>query len=241
MNFLIQTINGSIQHDFSFELQQAKQYYDWIGEDMNLSYIDYSDIENIEDPDKYVPIGSVEFVSKYLYTFYKDKVKSLEPLNVPTELFPFTGRKISNIYTQNDIKNEKFDKTFRKSLYTIKHKSNGIIHTFNIEDILNFQISEVIDILSEWRVFIFKGKIQHISNYSGDCMVFPNPNEIEKMVKAYSSAPKAWTLDVAVTPKNETVVIECHRFFSCGLYGFSDHAIIPKMFSQEWYEMKTIQ
>ena len=61
----------------------------------------------------------------------------------------------------------------------------------------------------------------------------------------YKKVPKAYTLDVAVIKKSEdcykTVIIEAHRFFSCGLYWFSDHAIIPKMFSQCWNEMKRMR
>ena len=62
------------------------------------------------------------------------------------------------------------------------------------------------------------------------------------MVKVYdAAAPVAYTLDVAVTPEGKTVVIECHRFFSCGLYGFSDIAKYPKMLSQAWFQMKTMK
>ena len=240
MNFLIQTINGEIQHDFSFELQQAKRYYDWLGEEMELTYLDFNDIEKITEPDKYIPIGSVEFVSAYLRRFY-DKNRPLFPLNVPEELFPFAGREIDNIRGYNDIIPGKYDnkKVFLKSLYTLKRPLNGIADYISHNDLIGFQVSEIIDILSEWRVFVFKGKIQHISNYSGESLIFPDPKVIEDMVKYYTFAPKAWTLDIAVTADRETVVIECHRFFSCGLYGFSDHAIIPKMFSQEWFEMKS--
>lgn len=35
-------------------------------------------------------------------------------------------------------------------------------------------------------------------------------------------------------------VVECHRFFSCGLYGFNDPAVLPYMFSQAWFEIKNI-
>lgn len=255
MEFLVQTINGSIQHDFAFELQQAKQYYDWCGSEMELSYIDYGDLDKITEPDRYIPIGSVEFVSEYLRKFY-GKESPLIPLNVPEELFQFAGRKINNIYTYNDVMPGKYGimfdiynynsvhgnnvKLFRKSLSVIKCGTNGIYDMSDPNNIVGYQVSEILNILSEWRVFVFKGKIQHICNYSGECMVFPDPAVIEDMVKAYTAAPKAWTLDVAVTEEKKTVVIECHRFFSCGLYGFSDHAIIPKMFSQEWFEMKTM-
>ena len=76
-------------------------------------------------------------------------------------------------------------------------------------------------------------------------MWFPDSYEIHKMVEDYKKSPKTYTLDVAVIKKSEdcykTVIIEAHRFFSCGLYGFSDHARIPKMFSQCWNEMKRMR
>jgi hypothetical protein len=53
------------------------------------------------------------------------------------------------------------------------------------------------------------------------------------MTQAYKSAPVAYTLDVGVN-NDGTFVIECHDFFSCGLYGFAKLDILPPMFSQ-WY------
>ena len=94
------------------------------------------------------------------------------------------------------------------------------------------------DILSEWRVFVYHNKIQQVCYYDGDPLVFPDGNRIQMMVDEYSrnNAPVAYTLDVYNT-KNGTFVMECHRFFSCGLYGFSDYRILPYMFSQAWHEM----
>ena len=133
-----------------------------------------------------------------------------------------------------------------KSLDTIKSSFNGpkyvnsgtISDRYESKDFRHCQVSEIIDIVSEWRVFVFNGEIQHIGNYSGDCMAFPDADIIKEIVRVYGDeAPKAWTLDVAVTTEGDTVVLECHRFFSCGLYGFSDYRRIPKMYSQCWYQM----
>ena len=77
-------------------------------------------------------------------------------------------------------------------------------------------------------------------------MVFPDANRIMDIVNAYApEAPVAYTLDVYVTEDImlddhsicNTFVMECHRFFSCGLYGFCDYSKLPYMFSQEWYEI----
>ena len=50
----------------------------------------------------------------------------------------------------------------------------------------------------------------------------------------YSNSPHAYTLDVGVTENGETVVIEVHDFFSCGLYGFLRTDKLPYMFWR-WY------
>ena len=249
MRFLVQKIDGKIVHDFAFEMQQAKKYYDWSGkEKLIIRYIDGVDFSKIKNPDWYVPIGTVEFVSAYLNTFYPEAKKSLLPLNVPIQLFQYAGRDIANREEFNkEIVDNVFDPmqtVFMKSNDKIKDYGNGLCEYHCIPD-GNWQISEQVDIVSEWRVFVFNGEIQHISNYSGDCMWFPDSYEIHKMVEDYKKSPKAYTLDVAVIKKSEdcykTVIIEAHRFFSCGLYGFSDHARIPKMFSQCWNEMKRMR
>lgn len=99
MNFLIQTINGQIVHDFAFELLQSIPFIrTWRGEDPQLCMKEGTDFKDITDPDKHIPVGSVEFVSEYLKAFYPHAKKALRPLNVPECLFPFAGRKICNVY-----------------------------------------------------------------------------------------------------------------------------------------------
>lgn len=247
MIFLIQTINGEILHDFVFILKEIQRYYNWWNDDpFELKEAEIGDIDNIKHPENYIPIGTVEFVSKYLTAHFPWAKESLKPLNVPECLFPFAGRKIANIYTLEDFAPfEAVKAIYCKSMLNIKEQWNGDKHAdgpngtwYEPKAFIYCQVSELIDIDSEWRVIVFNGEIQHVGNYSGDCLVFPDSEAIRNMVKAYGeAAPKAWTLDVAVTTGGKTVVLECHRFFSCGLYGFSDLRRIPKMYSQTWYEM----
>jgi hypothetical protein len=251
MKFLLQTIEKKIVHDFGFALIKSKEFMDW-SIDLNMSIkkhegVDFSDIKN---PDKYTPVGSVDFVSAYLNTFYPDAKKMLEPLNVPDALIPFAGRDIMNIKTEEDLKQlYKYDEVFAKSLTIIKHPENGfkynpnnemnrLLKLDNYDNCVGFQVSSVVEFLSEWRVFVFNGKILDCKNYMGDFFTYPDSSRIIEMVMAYKDAPVAYTLDVGVIPGGETVVIECHRFFSCGLYGFDDIYHYPYMLSQEWFEMK---
>jgi len=134
----------------------------------------------------------------------------------------FTGRNVIN-GTEKDINGKKFV------------KSNDTIKSFtelcDRAPVGNYQISDIIDIDSEWRTFVYDGKMVGLQNYSGRFDIFPDVDKINTMIKTYTTQPIAYTLDVAISG-GETAIIEVHDFFSCGLYGFSDHRVLPFMFSR---------
>jgi hypothetical protein len=220
MKFLIQTINGKVKHDFSFTLLESIEFQNWLRNDKSFEacFTDEPTMPN------YIPIGSVEFVSKYITDYYGITPK---PKNIPLELIGknWAGRTVIN-GTEKDIVGEKFV------------KSNDRIKSFTefckTAPEGNYQISDLIDIESEWRAFVFEGKLVGLQNYSGEFDVFPNVDKIKAMINAYKTQPIAFTLDVAIS-NNDTVIIEVHDFFSCGLYGFSEHKILPFMFSKWFY------
>jgi len=223
MTFLIQTYNGIVEHDFSLELIESIKYLKWFNNNIDIKYI-LSD--NIYQCGKdCVPIGSIEFVSEYLKKYYDIDIK---PINVPEELFSYCERKIIN-GTDKDIHNMKFVKSNDKlKLYT---------EITNNAPPGNYQISDIINIISEWRAFVYKNELVGLQNYSGDFKIFPDVKKIETIIDNYKSAPIAYTLDVAILDNNKTDIIEIHEFFSCGLYGFSNRKILPYMFIK-WFNEK---
>jgi hypothetical protein len=101
----------------------------------------------------------------------------------------------------------------------------------------NYQVSQFISIDSEWRAFVYEGKLVGLQNYTGEFTKFPSIWLIDDMIIAYKKsgeAPVAYTLDVGVNDYH-TFVIEVHDFFSCGLYGFADHAKLPIMLNK-WFK-----
>lgn len=251
MHFLIQTIDGAVVHDFCFEILLGRAYFQWAGERLETTLHEGLDFDGLEDPEALVPVGSVDFVSAFLRRFYPDAAGALRPLNVPEVLFPYAGRKIVNVFSPMDLQPaarplfHDGEQIYKKSLETIKDPRNGATAFGSTlfdgdgrpENLAGFQVSELIDIVSEWRAFVLQGGIRYVANYSGNPLVFPSANVIRNMVGSYEHAPVAYTLDVAVTKDGDTVVVECHRFFSCGLYGYNDHFRIPKMLSQAWFEI----
>lgn len=245
MKFLIQKIDGEVRHDFSLTLLESIRFKNWLNRNRDSS-IKVKYLNTHEDDSfnfksfhsKYIPIGSVEFVSAHLNAFYGLYPK---PINIPKELFTEAGRPIFNGTNEDvkKIKNISNTDWFIKSNDKIKGYTE-LIKNENIRSLKlpkgNYQFSESITIDSEWRAFVYKGKLVGLQNYSGIFTVFPNVLTIKHFITHYKSAPIAYTLDVSVEEFNhfKTDIIEVHDFFSCGLYGFANHAILPNMFYR-WY------
>jgi hypothetical protein len=222
IKFLIQTFDGIVKHDFSFTLLESIRYHNWLRDEKVFDYR----LTDDKIFSNYIPIGSVEFVENYLYKYYIIKFK---PLNIPKDLLKekFTKRNIFN-GTERDIIGKKFV------------KSNDKIKSFaEITDhapIGNYQISDIIEIDSEWRSFVYEGKLVGLQNYSGEFDIFPNVNLIKEMIAEYKNCPIAYTLDVGINSLS-TFVLEAHPMVSVGLYGFSDHKILPYMFSKTFNQI----
>jgi len=80
-------------------------------------------------------------------------------------------------------------------------------------------ISEVINIVSEYRCFVHEGKLTGIQYYLGDFRVYPSIKMIEDMIKDYKSANCAYTLDVGVGKHGTTALIEVNDMWAIGSYG----------------------
>lgn len=240
MKFLLQNIDSEIRHDFVFTMLNAIKFHNWFYSKDKISYRFYNTAQTQNEfgfkefHKKYVPLGSVEFVSSFIQHFYNRVPK---PINVPKELFGYAGRGIIN-GTHMELVSLS-GKFFVKSSDKIKGFA-GVIDCDNSPvgiPMGNYQISEYITIDSEWRAFVYQGKLVGLQNYCGEFTKFPNVNKIKAMINKYKSAPIAYTLDVGINNEG-TFVIEVHDFFSCGLYGFSDYAILPNM-HYRWFNEYT--
>ena len=244
MKFVIQKIENQIRHDFSFTLLEAIRFYNWIRHDQDRASVRYVNTKYnskgiLEDPvfkkyhRTYIPVGSVEFVTQFLQEFHGLTPK---PINVPTSLFSYANRRIFN-GTNMDLEG-------LEGQWIVKdnNKIKGLTSMVKNPEILsvppggNYQISKYISIDSEWRSFIYKGKLVGLQHYVGEFTLFPDVRMIKHMIEVYEAskeAPIAYTLDVGINDQG-TFVIEVHDFFSCGLYGFTNHPILPQMFGRSF-------
>ena len=255
MKFLIQRIHKEIRHDFAFTLLEAIRFNDWLlnRERITFKYLDteYDEISKVFTKlefkpihAKYVPIGSVEFVTAFMQHFFGITPK---PMNIPKELLKpeFLQRFVFN-GTEKEIAGEKFIKSNDK----IKHYAQFVDDKTIVPE-GNYQISDIVPIDSEWRAFVYKGKLRGLQNYVGEFTMFPDVELIDRMILEYgSNAPIAYTLDIGVNREAaieldvkdyndswNTFIIECHDFFSCGLYGFRELPILPNMFHKSFMQL----
>ena len=227
MEYLLQTVDGHITDPDILTVANA----------LNKRCIDYT----LSDTPMTgcLPIGDLSFV--------QDCIKiPMPPIGIPEALLVpyFTKRRVEKIKGRSMPS---------AGLYHIKDISHtkGFSYTGDIlwfyqnfhQDYhpdLMYEISDIIDIQSEYRVFVYNKEILDIRRYSGDYAVFPNIELIKQAVTLYNiqpTAPKAYTLDFGVGGKNdETFILEAHPFCAVGLYGFTS-PYLPEMYKAgiNWY------
>lgn len=232
------------------ELNKQRFCHEYISED--ISFFDEPNLDSKLNIKKAIPVGSIEFVSKYLKTVHD--IAQMNPIEVPDELRleEFLGRRYS-IIESNEIPKEGYyfikDVSELKVFTYIGDMQYFHFEVFNLHLNPNhlFQVSEVVNILSEYRVLVFNDEIERIQFYDGNPTIMPTPNEIkkiQKMVLRYmlnKNRPKAYALDVAIIKTHskdgrELIVLESCPFASLGTYGFVS-SNLPYMYQAgiDWY------
>lgn len=239
--FLIQTIGGRVVHDFAFDIINRIHSDERVELDFNYILCNGEPTKQpiMSSIFEAIPVGSVEFVTEFLADVHGIDYK---PINIPKCLQKeeFLGRRYMDDFKGFQLEFEDESKWFVKERDRLKGITGCLAHIDkqDLKSDTDYIVSDIINILSEWRVFVHRGRILDVKCYSGDFWAVPTKSKVEKIIDSYVDAPIAYTLDVAclnaVIPY--TVIIELHNYFSCGLYGF-DSPKHPYMLSQAWFEL----
>jgi hypothetical protein len=175
------------------------------------------------DPNTDICIGSVEATVKF---FELCGVSIPKYIGYPESLRSFLSRKIIKT-TFNDSGNDY--PYFVKPSDDVKLFTGDIIKSdkdkqmlldFNFCDV-NTPIykSEIVDFVSEYRIFVSKGEIRGIKHYRGDFKKFIDIDIVRSMVELYKDCPSAFTLDVGLTSDGRTLLVEVNDMWAIGSYG----------------------
>lgn len=183
-----------------------------------------------------IPIGTIEFVSKYIKNNHG--VNKEVPIEIPKYLQTDDILKRDySIVTWDKI--PRTGKFFLKDVSQLK-KYGGVTDTsyLDIDDLFNYvpknpcdstlvldkehlyQVSSLLPIKSEYRVYVINNEIEAIANYEGSPLNLPDTKLLQKVVGQIhlnEKFLKSYTVDIAVGDFG-TAVLEIHNFTSVGLY-----------------------
>ena len=254
-HFLIEAENRKeILFDLCWEIKLAIDYQKWYNSSYSHTYqlCDIKDLKYIPDLNLTYPIGSIQFVHRFFEIL---NVPIPLPINIPEQLnkYDFLKREISHAKMKDIYKIDKFPifikpskeiKLFTGCVVDKKHFEDNSIYTLysDLSEETDVMMSDLIDISSEYRCFVYSGNLVGIKHYLGDFKLFPDIYKIEDMISAYTDSPISYVMDVGIIERktssthldlsgniNDTVLIEVHNFYSNGLYGFNDDKHIFRM------------
>lgn len=188
-----------------------------------MDIVFFEDIEEVPKSPYNVVIGFIESTNKY---FERMGLPPKIALNVPKELEKYTHRQIDYM-TMAEFKKETRLPIFVKPNGKAKEFVAGVITEessrkffFNeVPDECPVLVSEVLDIVSEYRCYVHKGTLVGIYWYSGDFRIFPDVKVIDAAIADYASAPAGYGIDFGITADGKTILIEANDGWSLGNYG----------------------
>jgi hypothetical protein len=177
-------------------------------------------------------IASVEATTKFFELAGVDT-----PLHIgyPEQLKSYLGRNIE-LTTFGELDN-KFP-YFVKPSEQVKLFTGDIVSTPNhLEYLVQFDNckpdtkiykSEIVEFLTEYRVFVSNGKVYGMKHYKGDFMKFIDDSIIDEMIKDFTDCPSAFTLDIGLTNDGRTLLVEVNDMWAIGSYGLDgrDYALL---------------
>lgn len=109
-------------------------------------------------------------------------------------------------------------------------------------------IMRPVEFLSEYRIFMHKGKMVGMKHYTGDPLIFPDEKTLRKLLRrAKAMVQVAYALDVGIANfperpeqiRNPTLLVEANDAYALGAYGLYTW-IYVQMIEDRWHQMMKI-
>lgn len=190
-----------------------------------------------------VLVGSVEQSLSYLIS------QDIE-IPKPIDLLLFKDFLNREIVLRNSL-----DFLVNNKQYPVFVKPHDVLKAFNGTVLMNdfdahlvlrgincvIAVQPIVNILTEWRCYIHKGKPIACKQYMGNPLVFPDPEFINNTIGfANANLPHiAYTLDFGVNDKGETFLIEPNDAYAIGNYGVEPEDYC-RMVKDRWFQITKI-
>lgn len=178
----------------------------------NTKYIDKSLI---------IPVGNLEFTHIYFAEHFNT---TLIYTHIPSELKHFLNYEHIQTSNLNEIPNN-----------FICTKISPLLPYEEITKTQDTKLTpatyfarQPLEILSEWRIFVFNKNIQDIKLKKGTYKYYPDEQLIQEIISSYKYSPPSYFIDIATNNK-QNYLIKVNNFYSCQLFGFDKYEIITQM------------
>lgn len=206
----------------------------------------FGDIETIDLQEDTIVCGYVGDVRR---AFKRLNCPELANIDYPKELHDYLGRnvwaaKLGDIRFSTDrvfIKPQK-QKEFTGFVYT--NTASDRLRLVSVHDDADIWVSDIVNFVSEYRVFVMYGLPVGIRWYKGDPFVKPEKSVIKEAVERWTmdgdfvrnDVPHACTLDFGVTKDGKTLLIEANDGFAFGGYGLGS-ITYARMLDARWRQV----
>lgn len=195
------------------------------GKEYELRMISYKDIVL----GKYENIKQNPFVCSFntMRKLFLDNEIKIESIDYPDEIKRWINRRVflstvgEVVSLYDELKNSFIKPYITKQFHVFWLNDNNLPWFKSLGKDTKVWVSPLINIESEWRVFIHKGEVIGSSCYSGNFKIMPEYDYINAIVAAYKSSPIAYTLDIGVLYNKTNDIIEVNDFWGIGSYGLN--------------------
>ncbi|MBR6382537.1 MAG: ATP-grasp domain-containing protein [Lachnospiraceae bacterium] len=232
---IMESLLKSFKHQHEYVLMQES---DLCSEDDSFNGLERRLKDSSEFPDEYqkaIAIGEVSFVGKVLKIFHG--IDNENAIEVPPCLreYRYLKRKYSIVPVWDIPREGRYfikDATQQK-VFSYKGELENFVYDEMFEPRTNeydlslrfdyehlYQISEVVNVLAEYRAYILEGQLETVSHFSGDAYLLPDMELLKDAIRTYNKqpdCPKSYSIDLMITPEG-TAITEVHNFMCLGLY-----------------------
>lgn len=194
--------------------------------------------------------GAKDLNRQYKFVTYEEVISGKVDHLIKGNLFVGTVEFMNSVFSRIGLTNVKLPKNSNrkseiKKLGEVKDKINIFIKPLKLKLFTGFVLDgckwSILDdipddtevlvyeafkskIITEWRVYIDRGKIIDSHCYSGDFKVVPDYNFVEDIILENKALnfPSTYIIDVGVLESSENVIIEYNDAWAIGNYGLNN-------------------
>lgn len=90
-----------------------------------------------------------------------------------------------------------------------------------------------VEFVSEWRAFVFRDKVIHLSRTKGDVLRYPDREVMLAAINAYTNRPIVFGMDWGITASGQTLLIDVNDGIAAGNLGMHGQ-IFAAMIEAKW-------